>query len=166
MTTSDTVWEERIAALWSALDDHEEEEFLERVRGLVAELPADDARIPFELACAFDSTGHSDRAVPLYRQALEAGLTGVRRRRAVIQLASSLRNVGQVKESVALLEAERAAGSDLLDDAVAGFLALALADVGREREALSYALVALAKHLPRYNRSLANYAGDLISESA
>ncbi|MGW3029680.1 tetratricopeptide repeat protein [Streptomyces sp. NPDC001178] len=166
MTTSDTVWEERIAALWSALDDHDEEEFLEKVQGLVAELPADDARIPFELACAFDSTGHSDRAVPLYRQALEAGLTGVRRRRAVIQLASSLRNVGQVKESVALLEAERAAGSDLLDDAVAGFLALALADVGREREALSYALVALAKHLPRYNRSLANYAGDLISESA
>ncbi|MEU6775258.1 tetratricopeptide repeat protein [Streptomyces sp. NPDC046759] len=166
MTTSDEAWEERIAALWAALDDHEEEEFLEKVRGLTAELPAGDPRIPFELACAHDSTGSSDRAVPLYRQALEAGLTGVRRRRAVIQLASSLRNVGQVKESVTLLETEREAGSDALDDAVAGFLALALADVGREREALSYALVALARHLPRYNRSLANYARDLTGEPA
>jgi hypothetical protein len=42
--------------------------------------------------------------------------------------------------------------------AVAGFLALALADVGREREALSMALTALAPHLPRYSRSLTNYA--------
>ncbi|MCL6675379.1 tetratricopeptide repeat protein [Streptomyces panaciradicis] len=166
MATEDTAWEERIAALWSALDDHDEEEFVRRVRELTAELPSDDARIPFELACAFDSTGHSDQAVPLYRQALDAGLTGVRRRRAVIQLASSLRNVGQAKESVALLEAERDAGSDPLDDAVVGFLALAYADVGREREALSYALVALARHLPRYNRSLANYARDLTGEPA
>jgi hypothetical protein len=40
--------------------------------------------------------------VPLYWQALETGLTGERRRRAVIQLASSLRNLGRPAESVAL----------------------------------------------------------------
>ncbi|MFJ9633121.1 tetratricopeptide repeat protein [Streptomyces sp. NPDC101175] len=165
MTTSGNDWEERVASLWAALDDHAEDEFLGLIQKLTQELPPGDARAPFELACAHDSTGHSDRAVPLYREALASGLTGIRRRRAVIQLASSLRNVGQVAQSVALLEAERDAGSDELDDAVAGFLALALADVGREREALSYTLVALAKHLPRYNRSLANYAGDLIAES-
>jgi tetratricopeptide repeat protein len=39
-----------------------------------------------------------------------------------------------------------------------GFLALALVDVGREREAVSHALTALAPHLPRYQRSLGNYA--------
>jgi hypothetical protein len=164
VTTSEA-WEERIASLWSELDDHEEEEFLGLVQKLVAELPADDPRGPFELACAYDSTGHSDEAVPRYRQALAGGVTGIRRRRAVIQLASSLRNVGHVDESVTLLETERAAGSDELDDAVAGFLALALADTGREREALSYALVALAKHLPRYNRSLANYGRALVGEA-
>ncbi|MGW1889929.1 tetratricopeptide repeat protein [Streptomyces sp. NPDC002004] len=161
MTASETSWEDRIASLWARIDDHEEDDFRARIDELAAELPADDPRASFERACAFDSTGHSDRAVPLYRQAIDAGLTGERRRRAVIQMASSLRNVGRVDESVALLEAERKAGSDNLDDAVAGFLALALADTGREREALSYALVALAKHLPRYNRSLANYAQDL-----
>jgi len=96
--------------------------------------------------------------VPLYREALERGLSGERRRRAVIQLASSLRNLGEAYESVALLEAELNAGSDHLDDAVRAFLALALADTGREREAAAHALTALAPHLPRYQRSLANYA--------
>jgi Tetratrico peptide repeat len=50
--------------------------------------------------------GHSDLAVPLYRKALDVGLSGERRRRAVIQLASSLRNVGRPEESVALLRTE------------------------------------------------------------
>ena len=80
----------------------------------------------------------------------------------MIQLASSLRNLGRPDESVELLTAEMASGSDHLDDAVRGFLALALVDVGREREATSSALGALAPHLPRYQRSLANYARLLV----
>jgi len=115
----------------------------------------------FERASAFDSTGHEHEAVSLYEQALELGLEPPRHRRAVIQLASSLRNVGRVDESVALLRDERAAGSDELDDAVEAFLSLALVDAGRERDAVSVALAALAKHLPRYQRSLENYARDL-----
>jgi hypothetical protein len=89
-------------------------------------------------------------------------LTASAARSAVIQLASSLRNLGQPQESVRLLTAELAAGSDQLDDAVRAFLALALVDVGREREAASLALVALASHLPRYRRSLGNYARLLV----
>jgi len=79
----------------------------------------------------------------------------------MIQMASSLRNIGRAPESVALLTAERDAGSDDLDDAVDAFLALALVDTGREREAVSIALTALARHLIRYQRSLANYAQQL-----
>jgi hypothetical protein len=94
----------------------------------------------------------------LYRQGLDRGLTGERRRRAVIQLSSSLRNLGQPEESIALLTAEMEAGPDQLDDAVRAVLALALTDVGREREAVSIAVAALAPHLPRYQRSMANYA--------
>ena len=37
----------------------------------------------------------------------------------------------------------------------------ALADTGRERDAVALALTALARHLPRYTRSLAAYADDL-----
>ena len=131
---------------------------MERMDALVAELPADSAVGLYERASAFDSTGHSDRAVPLYQQALERGLGDDRRRQAVIQLASSLRNLGQAQESVALLTAEREAGSDELDDAVDAFLSLALVDAGREREAVSVALTALSRHMTRYQRSLSHYA--------
>jgi thioredoxin-like negative regulator of GroEL len=155
-------WEQRLAGAWASIDERSEADFLALIDELAAELPEGSAIAAFERACSFDSTGHSDRAVPLYRQALETGLTGERRRRAVIQLASSLRNLGRPQESVALLTDELDAGSDHLDDAVRAVLALALTDVGREREAVSLAVGALAAHLPRYRRSMANYARLLV----
>jgi tetratricopeptide (TPR) repeat protein len=151
--------ERLVAQLWASLDERSDEEFLAAIDELAAQLPP--AIAAFERASAYDSTGHPDRAVPLYREALAAGLQGIRRRRAVIQLASSLRNLGDVEESVALLTAERSAGSDELDDAVSAFLALALVSAGREREAVSLVLAALAPHLPRYQRSVTNYAQDI-----
>jgi hypothetical protein len=162
MTTSEEDWEQRVAALWKLIDTYEPEAFRAEVATLAAERDPADAKALFELACANDSTGLPDQAAPLYRQALAAGLTGIRRRRAVIQLASTLRNLGHPHESVELLTAERGMDSDELDDAVAAFLALALTDVGREREATSLALGALARHLPRYNRSLAWYAKAIV----
>jgi tetratricopeptide repeat protein len=156
------MWEERVAEAWRRIDEYEPDDFRALIEALAAELPAGSAEADFERACAFDSTGHPDQAVPLYRAALATGLTGERRRRAAIQLASSLRNLGSPQESVALLEAERARGSDHLDDAVEAVLALALTDLGREREAVSLLLGALAPHLPRYQRSMANYARLLV----
>ena len=151
---------DRLAAAWAAIDSYEEVEFRALIDSLVADAPP--AVADFERASAWDSTGHPDEAVPLYRSALAAGLTGIRRRRATIQLASSLRNLGAPDEAVALLSAELSApveGSAAeLDDAVRAFLALALVDVGRPREAAALALKALAPHLPRYQRSLGAYA--------
>jgi Flp pilus assembly protein TadD len=151
-------WEKRLSDLWASIDDHSEQVFLHKMEQLCAELPADNAVAIFERAGSLDSTGHSDLAVPLYRHALALGLPGQRRRRAVIQLASSLRNVGHAAESVALLTAERERESDDLDDAVSATLALALVDTGREREAVSIAVTALSRHMTRYRRSMANYA--------
>jgi tetratricopeptide (TPR) repeat protein len=151
-----------LAELWESLGEMPEDEFLARMDTLAAGLP-DRGVAAFERAGARDSTGHSDQAVPLYREALDHGLEGIRRRRAVIQMASSLRNLGQAQESVELLSAERERTSDELDDAVTAFLALALVDVGREREAAALALEALAPHLPRYQRSLASYARSITS---
>ncbi|RKT56172.1 tetratricopeptide repeat protein [Saccharothrix australiensis] len=153
-------WEQRVTEVWARFDEVPEEDFPALVESAVEGAPP--AVAAFELAGAFDSTGHPDRAVPLYREALDLGLTGEHRRRAVIQLASSLRNLGQPEVAVDLLTAERDAGSDDLDDAVRAFLALALVDVGREREAVSLALGALAPHLPRYQRSLRDYARELL----
>ena len=157
-------WEQKLSELWASFDETTEEEFLTRMEKLVAELPADNAVAVFERAGALDSTGHSDLAVPLYRQALKLGLPGERRRQAVIQMASSLRNLGQASESVALLTAEQEIESNDLDDAVSAFLALALVDTGHEREAASLALIALSRHMTRYQRSLSNYAKLLISD--
>jgi len=160
---NETDWEDRISAAWAAFDELSEADFLALIEKLAAELPPGSSGIGFfERASSLDSTGHDDMAVPLYRQALERGLEGERRRRAIIQLASSLRNIGRAEESAALLGAEIDAGSDDLDDAVLAFLALALVDTGREREAVSVALAALAPHLPQYQRSVAAYARLLV----
>jgi hypothetical protein len=154
-------WERRVDEVWASGAELDEQELLTAIEDLAAELGDESPVAAFERGSSLDSTGHSDLAVPYYRRALELGLEGARRRRAVIQMASSLRNLGEVSESVALLRAERDRPSDELDDAVAAFLALALVDAGREREATALALEALAPHLPRYQRSLANYAREI-----
>jgi uncharacterized glyoxalase superfamily protein PhnB len=156
-------WEDRMAALWASIDALEPGAFVHEVQALAAELPSGSAVALFERASAHDSTGHPDLAVPLYRAALAAGLTGVRRRRAVIQMASSLRNLGNAAEAATLLSDELHRGSDELDSAVRAFLALALVDLGREPEAVGLSLGALSAHLPRYNRSLARYVRELIA---
>jgi len=161
MNSPDAAWEARVADLWQAIETYAPEEFVARLDLLVGELPPDSAIGHFERGSARDSTGNSRLAVPLYRAALAAGLSGLRRRRAVIQMASSLRNVGDAGQAAELLSAELDATSDELDGAVRAFLALALADLGREREAVAMSVAALALYLPRYNRSLARYAGEL-----
>lgn len=158
-------WEKRVVAAWATFDEYPEEraaEFRAVIDTLVAELPDDSPDGPFERASAWDSTGHSDKAVPLYRDALAKGLTGYKGRRAKIQLSSSLRNTGQAEEGVKLLTPELDGPSDELDDAVRACLALCLSSLGRDREGLSLVLGALAPHLPRYQRSMANYARALV----
>ncbi|RIJ59692.1 tetratricopeptide repeat protein, partial [Clavibacter phaseoli] len=138
-------WDDRVAAFWARADDERAEETVAGMRALVAERPADDPRALFELACAHDFVGREAEAVPLYRAALAGGLGPEHEPLAVIQLASSLRNVGEPEQAVALLEA-------MPDDAHApgrdAFLALALHDAGRPTEALALALRRLAPALP------------------
>lgn len=164
----DQNWEERVGAAWAAFDGRTAQDaagFRAEIDALADELPADSPLGLFERACAWDSTGHSDRAVPLYREALERGLgelSGYKGRRAKIQLSSSLRNLGHPEEGVRLLSPELVASSDELDDAVRAALALCLSSMGRDREGLSLVLGALAPHLPRYQRSMAAYARLLV----
>jgi tetratricopeptide (TPR) repeat protein len=164
----DQDWEDRVTAAWATFDDYADEDaaaFRAVIDALADELPPDHPLGLFERACAWDSTGHSDRAVPLYRQALAGGLGEVsayKGRRAKIQLSSSLRNTGHPEEGVKLLSPELLAPSDELDDAVRATLALCLSSMGRDREGLSLVLGALAAHLPRYQRSMAAYARALV----
>jgi len=161
MHITDATWEKRVADLWQTIDDCAPDQFVAQLELLVARLGPGNAIGLFERASAQDSTGHPDIAVPLYRAALAAGLTGLRRRRATIQMASSMRNLGNADGAARLLATELDAPTDELDGAVRAFLALALVDLGREREAVAVSLTALSHYLPRYNRSLAGYAAQL-----
>ena len=165
MNDISAAWEARLSELWAAIDAYEPEAFVAQIESLVSELPPENAVAQFERGSAQDSTGHSDLAVPRYRSALHAGLSGLRRRRATIQLASSLRNLGDAEETARLLSAELLEPKDELDGAVRAFLALALVNLGREREAIALSLTALSHYLPRYKRSLARYAGDIAATS-
>ena len=153
-------WDERIAAVWAA--DVTDDERITLIDALAAERPHGDAVALFERAGARDSAGLEIEAEPLYRQALAAGLDEDRRTQAVIQLASTLRNLGRVDESLALLRPEYGKGTDAaLHDATAAFYALALVTSGDPVGAASVALQALAPHLPRYTRSVGAYAREL-----
>lgn len=160
MTESE--WEGLVQEVWDAFDEHSENDFRARMEQLIALYPLERGAGLFETAAMWDATGRSDLAVPLYESALERGLTQERRRRTVIQLASSMRNISRVEEAAVMLEDEGGVRSDELDDAVVAFRALALADLGRERQALSISLIALSAHLPRYQRSLKAYAHELV----
>jgi tetratricopeptide (TPR) repeat protein len=157
-------WDARMAAVW-ADEELGDTARIEAVEALAAERPADDARALFERAGAYDSAGRETEAEPLYRAALAAGLNEQLRPQAVIQLASTIRNLGKVDESLALLAAEYE-GQERggMRDAAAAFYALALSSAGEHRKALAVALDALAPHLPRYTRSVTGYAAELTHE--
>ncbi|GAA4848162.1 tetratricopeptide repeat protein [Luteimicrobium xylanilyticum] len=156
-------WEERIAAAWyrARTEEVPDEELREAVAALVAELPEDHPTALYEIGSAWDSTGVPETAIAFYRAALAAGLRPDRRRQAVIQLASSLRNVGQADEAVEILQAEKREPSDDLDAQLDGFLALALADAGRAREGVGVAVAALGGLVQRYHRSLVAYGDEV-----
>jgi hypothetical protein len=153
-------WNERVAAVWAA--EATDDERIALIDALAAERPEGDAAALLEMAGARDSAGLEEEAEPLYRRALAAGLDEDRRVQAVIQLASTLRNLGRVDESLALLRDEYDNGADaVLHDATAAFYALALVSSGDAVAAASVALQALAPHLPRYTRSVSAYAREL-----
>lgn len=153
-------WEDRVAALW---DDEtvDGEQRIERMREL-----ADTAPHPavgaFELGGAFDSGGHEAEAHEHYAAATAAGLADVdpvRAARMVVQHASTLRNLGRLDEAIAMLREAPEHPSTGVAPRV--FLALALHSAGRQDEALRVAIEAVEPTLPRYNRSVRNYAAAL-----
>ncbi len=154
-------WQRRVDAVWRdpALSD---EQRIDRIDALAAERGDDDAVALFERAGARDSAGREGEAEPLYRRALEAGLDEERRVRTIIQLASTVRNLGRPDESLRLLQ-EELAGGEALRDEVAAFTALALVAAGDPVRAASVALTALAPHLTLYTRSVRAYAAELAS---
>ncbi|HEV2527534.1 MAG TPA: tetratricopeptide repeat protein [Thermomicrobiales bacterium] len=129
----------------------------------------DDARVAFAHAGAMDSAGDEHGALREYRRALDIGLPDDLRQRLYVQMGSTLRNVGDVKGAVTLLEEGVAAFPD--DLAMACFLALARHTAGQPGGAIAEVIRAILRadelgviHLPRYQRSLRAYADAVAAE--
>jgi tetratricopeptide (TPR) repeat protein len=156
-------WQTRVSAVWARASELADLDLLAEIDALVAERPEDDAAAVFEAAGARNYLGQEAEAEPLYRRALELGLDERRRPQAVIQLASTLRNLGEVRESISLLERQlHEHPGDEWTGPTAAFLSLALVSRGDEREAAAVALAALADYLPMYSRSVRGYATALV----
>ncbi|MDO9397941.1 MAG: tetratricopeptide repeat protein [Herbiconiux sp.] len=125
-----------------------------------------EARGAFERAGARDFLGLEIDAIPLYREALDKGLTEPERLRCLVQLGSSLRNVGDTEDAVRVLRTARGEARADQEEWVDAFLALALSSHGQPSQALSVALGALAPHLTQYGPAVSRYAEELSQRGA
>jgi hypothetical protein len=154
-----TDWDSQIHDFWKRADGSNPQGLIAEMEQLVAQLPAGSPEGFFELASVHDFFGNEELAIPLYERALESGLAGLKREKAIIQLASSLRNVGRAADAMVLLESN-SFGPDTAKAAKA-FLALATFDSGNPAGALATAIEGLYPQTAMYARSLANYAKEL-----
>ena len=155
-------WEADIAAFWDGADRLSVDAVLDGMRALWRARGEDDADALAEWAGAHDFVGRESEAIPLYRRSLERGVRGHRRDEVVIQLASSLRNVGEPEAALAVLDEQPV--SEGMRPAAQAFRALALRDRGREDQALEGALAALAPLLPQYGGAVQRYAQERSAE--
>lgn len=121
----------------------------------------------FELAGEHDAAGRESEAVAPYREALELGLPPDLELRARIQLASTLRNLGEHAEAVAILREVVRLHPD--HRAARMFLALALVSDGQAPAAVHELLDLLLTHPgppEAYAVSLRWYADDLVGLAA
>lgn len=156
---SDADWEARVAAVWNDAGQLTDEAVLDAIDDLVIERGREDAAAIFEAASVRDYLGREAEAETFYRRALEIGLDDARHPQAVIQLASTLRNLGRPDEAVTLLRGWLVRHPDhALADSGRAFLALALLSAGHDREAAIVALRTLAPSLPQYATAVEEYA--------
>ncbi len=171
MNKTENDWESRVAIVWKNTHTIPPDALIAAIDALAAERPVDDADALFERACARDTAGFEAEAETYYRRALAAdNLDAYRRSRASIQLGSTLRILGQLDESEKLLIAEldrhmEAGNPRELHDEARAILALTYVAQGRVTEAAGLALLTLAPHLSRYNRSVAGNAAELVTKT-
>lgn len=159
MSQSIDQWEASISELWARADSLDREEGVAAMHDLAADCPADDGRAAFELAGMYDSMGFEAQAGAEYERALELGLDDARHAQLAVQYGSTLRNLGRLDEAIAVLRSTPT--HDSTGTAPRIVLALALHSAGRKDEALRVAIEAQVEALPRYQRSMRNYAAAL-----
>lgn len=142
--------------------EHSEDELLNYFKKLYFQFPK-NPRISYEYGGVFDFLGKENEAIPLYLEALQLGLSGSFRIKALIQLGSTYRNIGKFEESRNVLE--KAVKESDGDPAALIFLSLTLWSAGKSGEATLLALRHIYREnqglVQRYRRSIDNYLNEL-----
>jgi len=132
-----------IAAGYAARDRSDMAPTIAYFERLLAAHP-DHPVLVLEVAGAYDTAGREAEAAVRYERALALGLDGDDLRRCLCQYGSTLRWLGRLDESVAVLEGARARFPQ--SDSVRVFLALTLAEAGRTDAAVAQLLAVITAH--------------------
>lgn len=155
---------EAIAHGYSQRDRENMEPTIRYFRELLERHPGHPV-VTYEVAGAYDTDGQEAEARRWYEEALRLGIAGDDLRRCLCQYGSTLRWLGELDESLAVLQRARREFPD--SDSVRVFLALTLNDAGRHDEAAGELLRVITKHgdvtdLGRYATGLGGLAEWLI----
>jgi len=112
-------------------------------QALLAEHP-DHPVLVYEVGGAYDTAGQEETARGYYERALALGLDGDVLRRCLCQYASTLKWLGELDESLAVLDRARREFPD--SDSVRVFRALTLNDAQRPDEAVAELLTVVTGH--------------------
>lgn len=139
------------------------EEALQLAVSLAHQKP-DDAELQYETACVHDFLGHEAAAVPFYRAAIAAGLSGESLRGAYLGLGSTYRALGRYEEALTTFQE----GLERFPEAaeLKVFRSMALYNTGRAKEAVAALLDIVAETsndpaVQGYCNAISYYAEDL-----
>lgn len=130
----------------------------------VLEETPEDAEANHQMAWLYDVQGREREAVPFYVRAIAGDLPEEERRGALLGLGSTYRAMGEYPEAVEVLG--RGVSEFPADRAMQTFLALALYNVGENRQAVDLLLKNLVEttsdpEIRAYEKALRFYAGRL-----
>jgi tetratricopeptide (TPR) repeat protein len=132
-------------------------------RRLAAQAPH-DAELQYETACVHDYLGREAQAVAFYQAALSGELSAEHLRSAYLGLGSTYRTLGQYADAERTLREGLARFADAAE--LKAFLAMALHNLGRSKEAVELLLTLLAESsadasIQAYREAILFYAQDV-----
>lgn len=150
-------WESLVETGWTYKDDRLR--LIEYFTEIENQNPS-SARAKFELANAIDYLDCETEAIPLYEEAIRMGLPTEYNAFALLQLGSSLRNVGRVSEAVEVLAKAEKRFPEY--PSISLFLGLSLYSEGKHIEAFKSVMTAMLRHVhstdvKRYAKGIENY---------
>lgn len=159
----ETALQARLRDIFDARDRGDMQPTIDAFLAVLAEHP-DEPEVLYEVGGAYDTAGEEATAAGYYERAMAAGLSGDALRRCLLQYGSTLRNLGRLDESLAVLE--RARAEFPTSDSLKVWHATSLHEAGRHDAAFAIMLELVADRvrtdeLVRYEAALRGNAAYL-----